>query len=116
MTSQNRWIPEIYYEDYSREGQSMTSGIPFINVPKEHNMPSTLFMYEARDLSDSVDDECENEIILHSYANMLLLKVRLTPEDYDKVRLALGLKPLQDAVNLGQKINEKINVNLEKSS
>ena len=48
------WKPEIYYEDYSygEENSSITSGLPFINVPNDHNMPSVLFICEARDISE----------------------------------------------------------------
>ena len=111
-----KWIPEICYEDYSRgEGGGFTSGIPFIDVPPEHSMPKVLFMYEARALESEGEEELEKEIILHSYANMLQLKDKLSEEDYDKVREALGLQPLSVAVEAGNKINEKISVNLKET-
>lgn len=107
-----KWIPEIYYEDYGRGEESLTGGIPFINVPLENNMPKIIFIYESRDLKDK-EEEIEKEIILHSYANMLELKQSLDIETYDKVRNALGLEPLKKAEDLGKKINKKISVNLK---
>jgi hypothetical protein len=115
MKNNSKWIPEIYYEDYGKGEESLTGGIPFINVPSENNMPKIIFIYESRDLSEH-DEEIEKEIILHSYANMLELKEKLDIETYDKVRNALGLEPLKKAEDLGRKINEKISVNLEINS
>lgn len=111
----SNWKPEIFYEDYSRddESQSLTSGLPFINVPKEHNMPGVLFICEARDISDE-DNELEKEIIVHSYYNSLELKDKLDEETYDKVRIAIGLKPLSEAQNLGNDITKNINQNISK--
>ena len=108
----NKWVPEICYEEMGREGETFTGGLPFIDVPDEHNMPGVLFMYELRKVED---EDLEKEIILHSYANMLQLKQSLSEEEYDKVRKALGLRPLSEAVTLGQEINEKVKTNIESS-
>tara|TARA_B000000557_G_C20715277_1_gene417703 strand:- start:29 stop:382 length:354 start_codon:yes stop_codon:yes gene_type:complete len=109
------WKPEIYYEDYSygEENSSITSGLPFINVPNDHNMPSVLFICEARDISEEEND-LEKEIIVHSYYNSLELKDKLDSVTYDKVRMALGLKPLTEAQELGVSINKSINENINK--
>ena len=109
MVSKEKWTPEICYEDFGKENKSLTSGIPFIDVPEDHNMPAMLFMYESRKVKDQ---EFEREIALHSYANMMHLKEKLDPELYDKVRLSLGLKPLNEAQALGEEINKKINKNI----
>lgn len=107
------WKPEIFYEDYSKsdESKSITSGLPFINVPKDHNMPGVLFICEARDISEE-DNELEKEIIVHSYYNSLELKDKLDKETYDKVRIAIGLKPLKEAQVLGSNITMSINENI----
>ena len=102
----NKWRPEIVYEE-SADG--LTAGLPFIDVPEDKNMPSVLFMYESRKIQE---EELEKEIVLHSYANMLQLKDKLDAEDYDKVRVALGLKPLEAAIIEGSKITENVNKNL----
>ena len=107
------WKPEIYYEDYSYgdESKSLTSGLPFINVPEERSMPGVLFICEARDISGE-DNELEKEIVVHSYYNSLALKDKLDEETYDKVRVAIGLKPLKEAQSLGNNITQNINENI----
>ena len=107
------WKPEIFYEDYSNNDSSetLTSGLPFINVPDGHNMPGVLFICEARDIS-SEDNELEKEIIVHSYFNSLELKDKLDKETCDNVRMAIGLKPLKEAQVLGSDITKQINENI----
>jgi len=87
----DKWIPEIYYEE-NKEG--ITAGLPFINVPKEKSMPSCMFICEVRPVEEE-DNEVEKEIIVHSLANMTVLKQQLDIETYNKVRLALGLEILK---------------------
>lgn len=106
MRNNSKWKPEIMYEETP---DGLTAGIPFIDVPEGNNMPSVLFMYESRKIQD---EDLEKEIVLHSYANMLQLKDKLSLEDYDKVRVALGLKPLEVAIIEGSKITESVNKNL----
>ena len=101
--------PEICYEDFSRGEETITGGLPFVNLDNNQNMPSLFFIYEARKIEE---EDLEKEIVLHSYANMLQLKNNLDPETYDVVREALGLKKLKEAAKLGEEINEKINKNL----
>ena len=84
------WIPEIYYEE---NNDGITSGLPFVNVPAERSMPSCMFICEVRDVCEE-SNEVEKEVIIHSLANMTLLKQALDLETYNKVRLALGLKAL----------------------
>jgi len=101
--------PEICYEDFSKGEETITGGLPFINVEDNQNMPSVLFMYESRKIED---EEFEREIVLHSYANMMQLKSKLSEDLYDVVRVALGLMPLKEAAKLGEQINDKISDNL----
>ena len=110
--SNGKWVPEICYEEMGREGETFTGGLPFIDVPDGRSMPGVLFMYESRKVKD---EDLEKEIILHSYANMMQLKQSLSEEDYDKVRKSLGLKPLSEAVTLGQEINDKVKTNISSS-
>tara|TARA_B100000212_G_scaffold330050_1_gene295942 strand:- start:928 stop:1194 length:267 start_codon:yes stop_codon:yes gene_type:complete len=86
----DKWIPEIYYEE-SKEG--ITSGLPFVKVPQDRSMPSCMFMCEVRDISEEKND-LEKEIVVHSFANMTVLKQELDLETYNKVRLSLGLEAL----------------------
>ena len=109
------WIPEILYED-SEDG--MTSKIPFIQVPDGEEMPNLLFVFESRDtgiFEPGFDGEelPVSEIELHQYANMAVLKKKLSWVEYDNVRFALGLESLKDAAVKGQKITSNVRVALD---
>ena len=113
--SQN-WIPEIMYE----EGEEGSSNIPFIMVPKEEEMPKLLYMFESRETGEEEPglDGSPVPIVewdLHQYADMVVLKERLTPDEYDSVRSALDLEPLAVAASKGHKITENIRDNLTDS-
>ena len=115
MTTKTAWYPEIMYED-SEDG--LTSKIPFIMVPKEESMPTLLFMFESRETGEYEPDAEGNpmpitEMDLHQYADMSVLKQGLSLEDYDKVRICLGLEPLRSAAAAGQKITNNIRKNIE---
>lgn len=105
--------PEICYEDFSRGEETITGGLPFINLEEEQNMPSILFLYESKKIEE---EDLEREIILHSYANMMQLKEKLSEDLYDQIRKSLGLMPLKEAVKLGEKINDKISDNIKDKS
>ena len=106
--SNSNWIPEIMYEE-NKEGVS--GGFPFVDVPDGKNMPSCLFICEARKVSEE-GSEIEKELTFHSYANMTLLKQKLSPEIFDSVRLSLGLKPLVEAEVKGKEITASISSNV----
>jgi hypothetical protein len=108
------WVPEIMYED-SEDG--MTSKIPFIMVPQNQKMPGFLFIFESRETGEFEPDSEGNQLPiidmeLHQYADMSTLKEKLSREDFDKVRKALGLKPLEAAARQGTKITDNIRKNL----
>ena len=108
-----RWIPEIMYED-SEEG---SSHIPFIMVPTNEVMPKILYIFESRDTGE-LEPGLEGDPVpvfewdLHQYGDLNVLKNNLNKETYDKVRLALGLEPIDVASEKGQKITDKIKNNL----
>ncbi len=87
---QNKWIPEIFYEEDSK---GLTGGLPFINVPQDKSMPACMFICEVRPVSEE-ESEIEKEVIVHSLANMSVLKQELDKETYNKVRIVLGLERL----------------------
>ena len=112
------WIPEITYEEID---DGISSNIPFIAVPKEEAMPKIIFIFESKETGE-YEPGLEGEMLpivemdLHQYADMAYLKSGLTPDLYDKVRLCLGLDPLESAAKEGRKITERIKQNvLEKS-
>lgn len=113
MTKQkapSNWIPEILYEENS---DGLSSNIPFIEVPKDEEMPKVLFIFETRETGEfepgSDGEEVPvMEMDLHQYADMNSLKNNLAPEVYDVVRQALGLLPLKEAVEKGKKITDNV--------
>lgn len=118
MTKRN-WVPEIMYEDSSQE-EGLTSHIPFVPVPEGESMPAFLFVFESRETGDfepgpEGEDLPVTEMDLHQYADMAILKEKLSLQAYDEVRLALGLEPLTEAAEKGKKITENIRNNLNKS-
>jgi len=121
MTKQNapsQWIPEIMYEESS---DGLSSHIPFIQVPQAEDMPRLLFVFESRETGDfepgtNGEELPVTELDLHQYADMLILKEGLTLEEYDKVRLALGLEPLQTASTKGREVTKNIRQKLENLS
>ncbi len=48
------------------------------------------------------------QLDLHQYADLSVLKEKFDPTSYDKVRIALGLEPLQEAVEAGKQITENV--------
>ena len=108
------WIPEICYEE---DAEGMSSHIPFIQVPKNQEMPRFLFIFESQETGEFEPGEDGNPLPiynmdLHQYADMATLKNNLDPETFDKVRLALDLEPLAVAAKKGQEISQKVRENL----
>lgn len=107
---QSNWVPEIFYEE-TEEG--ITSHIPFISVPLNQRMPKILFMFESRETGEEeIGPEGEPmpivDLDLHQYANMNELRDNLPTSVYDTIRQALGLEPLKEATEKGQKLTKNI--------
>ena len=104
------WIPEIMYEEFDN---GLSSNIPFISVPNDKSMPPILFIFESRETGEyepgpEGEELPVTSLDLHQYADMNVLKTKLTWEQYDTVRAALGLEPLNSAIDKGKKISENI--------
>ena len=89
------WVPEIVYEEY--EGTGLTDGLPFITIPQDKEMPGILFFLGTSETGEFEPDEEGNpqpivEVEVFQFACMKYLEEALSPEDYDKVRLALDLE------------------------
>ena len=113
MKEQNsrKWVPEIMYEEYEEE--SISGGIPFIQVPEDKEMPDILFMFGSKNTGEfepDLDGEPQPivEMELYQYACMQYLKESLDPTVYDQVRECLGLQPLQTAIENGMKISQSV--------
>ena len=90
--------PEIFYEE-SAEG--FTNGMPFMRIESEETVPSALFMGAAKNIENKnteVDEEEMCEITMQMYVNSEVLKNVLDKETYDKVRISIGLDPLDVAI------------------
>ena len=114
-----KWFPEIMYED--DESTGLSSKIPFVMVPENEEMPKILFIFESRQTGEhepGPDGEPLPivEMDLHQYADMAVLKEKLTIELFDQVRECLGLKPLFEAASAGKKITDNIRKNIEERS
>ena len=111
MSDKRKWVPEIMYEEY--EEDSLSGGLPFIQVPADKEMPDIVFMFgsqETGEFEPDADGEPQPimEMELFQYACMAYLKEELDEVTYDKVRVCLGLQPLNQAVKAGMKQSEKI--------
>jgi len=115
MDNKSDWVPEIMYEE-AEDG--LTSRIPFIQVPNGESMPQMLFVFESRDTGE-VEPGQEGEEIpvteldLHQYADMSVLKKKLTFVEYDNIRFALGLESMATASIKGREITSNIRVNMQ---
>ena len=106
-----QWVPEICYEDYEDQN-SLTNGLPFIMIPKDKEMPNCLFFFgstETGEFQPGLDGEAEPivEMELYQFACMKYLQDGLSADDFDKVRVCLGLLPLAEAQAKGKKIQRK---------
>lgn len=111
----SNWIPEIMYED---DNNGISSKIPFIMVPKNEEMPKILFMFESRETGEFEPDKNGDplpivEMELHQYADMAVLKEKLSEDAYDEVRRCLSLESLRESIKKGNKLTEKIKNNLK---
>jgi len=106
----SNWFPEIMYEE---DNNGQASKIPFIAVPENEEMPKMLFIFENRATGEFEPGQNGEELPvvtldLRQYANMDILKKNLLPDDYDKVRKALGLENLSTATKKGRSITSNI--------
>jgi hypothetical protein len=116
------WFPEIVYSaDEEEVGGFGDAKIPMIVVPEEESMPKMLFMWESNHTGEFEPNELGDpvpivEMELHQYADMDALKQNMTEADYNKVRLALNLLPLKEAVAKGRKITDSVRANVTKKA
>ena len=113
-----KWFPEIMYEE-SEDGSS--SKIPFVLVPKEEEMPSLMYLFESRETGEhepGLDGEPVPilEMDLHQYADMKVLKEKLSSDLYDEVRKCLSLQPLKEAITAGQALTLNVRKNIEEKA
>ena len=105
------WVPEIVYEEY--EGSGITDGLPFINIPNDKEMPGILFFLGTQETGEfEPGEEGEPqpivEVEVYQFACMKYVEEKLSEDDYDKVRLALGLESKLSARAKGLKKSEEM--------
>ena len=121
---QNRkldYIPELLYEAPNYPGEKV-SPIPYIEIPKDKDMPSGLFVMEYRKTGEhEVGDSGKPEEIMdgphpHMYVDFKHVEAVLVesfPEidivsAVDKIRVGLGLKPLVKARKEGNELLDRV--------
>ena len=121
---QNRkldYIPELLYEAPNYPGEKV-SPIPYIEIPKDKDMPSGLFVMEYRKTGEQeVGDSGKPEEIMdgpypHMYVDFKHVEAVLLesfPEidivsAVDKIRVGLGLKPLAKAKKEGNELLDRV--------
>ena len=121
---QNRkldYIPELLYEAPNYPGEKV-SPIPYIEIPKDKDMPSGLFVMEYRKTGEQeVGDSGKPEEIMdgpypHRYVDFKHVEAVLLesfPEidivsAVDKIRVGLGLKPLVKARKEGNELLDRV--------
>jgi hypothetical protein len=89
--------PEILYEE-TQDGVS--NGIPFMQIDKDSGVPSALFIGTTHD-SEEKNEEGETivDLVMHMYINASSISSILSPEEYEKLRIGLGFKPIKDQEN-----------------
>lgn len=110
------WLPEIMYEESFTE---QTQSLPFIIVPAGEVMPLRLLIWEQRDTGEVEPGPSGEELPVYTselrqYALMDVLAEKLTPEEYDKVRAAVGLESRATATKKGKALTEKLHDKLKK--
>src|SRR3990167_3007515 len=107
---EKRWLPEIMYEE---DPGGVSHALPFILVPPGQTMPMTLLIWEHGDTGDIEPGPNGEELPivnaeLRQYGRMDILKERLSPMEYDRVRRALGLESLKTATEKGKALTDKV--------
>lgn len=110
------WMWEIVYAD-TDDGENQLGSLPMVHCPANQEMPKFLLIWEVRSTGTfepglSGEDVPVVDQELKQYARMDVLKEKLTPQEFDRIRLALGLKPLLEAAKTGHEITQKVRENV----
>ena len=109
-----QWIPEFCYEE---DEDGITSSLPFVPVPEGEHMPEIIYVFESMQTGTfepgpDGEEVPVTEMVLHQYADMAVLKEKMSTIEYDNVRFSLGLESLKNAAIKGQKITDNVRRNL----
>lgn len=111
-------LPVILYEE-PKPGEP-ANPIPYVEVAQDDEMPKVLFVSEYKETGEfEVDPESGSvpivDMLIHKYVDLDFLKLKVDEQTFDKIRVALGMAPLKQAQQQGQKILDKVYVNAEKN-
>lgn len=117
MTQKKPKLPIILYEE--PKPNEPANPIPYVEVGLDDEMPKILFISEYKETGE-FEPTAEGsaaiiDMYIHKYVDLEHLKEVLDPKTNDKVRVALGMKPLLAAQKKGQKIMNKVMKNAEKN-
>jgi hypothetical protein len=105
-------FPEILYESPSYPGEE-TTPIPYIESDKNNPMPQALVIFEYFETGEVEPDERGKpakivDQIPHMYIDTKILEQVLTKDELHRVRLSLGMKPIEQAKKEGQVILDNV--------
>jgi hypothetical protein len=101
-------LPILYYEE-AKPGEPVNP-IPYIEIGLTEEMPRVLFIQEYKETEEKEVDTINGgtntvvDMIMHQFVDVYYLQKALTPSQYDKVRVALGMLPLKEAKKRGKSI------------
>lgn len=86
---------------------------PYIEVDKDDEMPKVLFIQQYKHTGEFEVDPNFGSVaivdqLMHKFVDLDHLKEVLDPDTHDVVRVALGMKPLQEAQKDGKKVLSKV--------
>lgn len=109
-------LPIILYEEPT-PGQP-ANPIPYVEIGISEEMPPVLFVSEYKETGEYEPDPQFGsrpivDMLIHKYVDLDYLKTKLDSKTNDKVRVALGMKPLKQAQKDGKKILTKVYANAQ---
>lgn len=120
MKNKNPKIPILYYEE-PNPGEP-ANPIPYIEVEINDEMPKVLFISEYKETGEfEVDTGMGSQpiwdMLIHKYVDLDHLQKLLKPKLFDKIRTALGMKPLKEAQKAGKPLLDQVfkNADLRKT-
>lgn len=113
MNRRKMWVPDIVYEEGSK--------IPFVQVPTDKDMPDIIHVYEYKMTGEfSPGPEGEDiphmDVYIHQYIDQEALRAVLDDDIVNKVRAHVGLEPLKDAKQKGEKLITNVIENAEENN
>lgn len=109
-------IPIIYYVE-SKPGEPVNP-IPYIEVGLDETMPKVLFIQEYRETKEYEVDPAHGSVpvvdmFMHKYVDMEHVQKAMSPSQFDKLRIKLGMLPLKEARKRGRSVYDKVFKNAE---